>query len=198
MKSVWLELGRRDAHPHHAAFDLAGVREDDVDERAVVARRGLENERGRERRVRELQVHESWLRIVVKPTGLRCVRSTLRRVLLSECTTDVGTCGVRADPSSTTTSTCPSSSSPSPSSFSASPLSPLSPSGPGGSPRPALHTRLSSASSTLADARTSSQGHQSEEDVKPLLTPSEVTTEGQDEEQRGRKMRLGWGGEELE
>lgn len=87
-----MEIGRRDAHPHHEAFDLAGVEEGDVDEQAVVARRGRENERGRERRVRELQVHESWLRIEVKPTGLRCVRSTLRRVLLSELAADVRVC----------------------------------------------------------------------------------------------------------
>lgn len=42
-------------------------------EQAVVARRARADEDGRRERVRELQVHESWLRIEVKPTGLRCV-----------------------------------------------------------------------------------------------------------------------------
>lgn len=71
MKSVWVEIGRRDAHPHHEAFDLAGVEDGNMAEQAVVAKRVRADENERRQRVRELQVHESWLRIEVKPTGLR-------------------------------------------------------------------------------------------------------------------------------
>ncbi|BGO95585.1 hypothetical protein NBRC10512_004183 [Rhodotorula toruloides] len=163
VKSVWVEIGRRDAHPHHEAFDLAGVEEGDVYEQAVVARRGRENERGRERRVRELQVHESWLRIEVKPTGLRSLvyyhpyLSFLFFVPSFLLFEGLAALAVWAWWVAT--------------------------SGPSTPASPAPHA----AWWTHEHDRKAAE---SEEEVKPLLTPSEVTTEGEEEEERARRIRM--------
>ncbi|BGP35333.1 hypothetical protein JCM10296v2_007169 [Rhodotorula toruloides] len=170
VKSVWVEIGRRDAHPHHEAFDLAGIEEGDVDEQAVVARRGREDGGGRESRVRELQVHESWLRIEVKPTGLRSLVNYhpylsflffVPSFLLFEALAALAVWAWWVATSG---------------------------------PAP------SAASAPQADWWTHQYDRKAaeseEKEVKPLLTPLEVTTEGEDEEERARRMRmrLGRGG----
>ncbi|KAK4330560.1 Adipose-regulatory protein, Seipin family protein [Rhodotorula toruloides] len=170
VKSVWVEIGRRDAHPHHEAFDLAGMEEGDVDAQAIVTGRGRENERGRERRVRELQVHESWLRIEVKPTGLRSLVYYhpylsffffVPSFLLFEALAALAVWAWWVATSG--------------------PPTPVSP-----APQADWWTQQHDRKTVESE----------EEEVKPLLTPSEVTTEGEDEEERARRirMRLGRGG----
>lgn len=70
--SIWVEIGRKDAHPRDgtSSTTAGGDFEDDegTEERRLVGRR---TEAGAVGRVRELQVYEAWIRVEVKPSGLR-------------------------------------------------------------------------------------------------------------------------------
>ncbi|BGP27616.1 adipose-regulatory protein, Seipin family protein [Rhodotorula toruloides] len=171
VKSVWVEIGRKDAYPHHEAFDLTEAGEGHVDEQEAVARRVGENSRQGERKIRELQVHESWLRIEVKPTALRSLVYYhpyisffffVPSFLLFEALAALAVWAWWVATS--------------------------------GASRPASSTPQADWWTHQGNSKAAES--EKEEEVKPLLTPSEVTTEGEDAGERAKRirMRLGRGG----
>lgn len=77
VEAIFVEIGRRDAYPGHTAdvSDLDASEVEEGAESALVPGRGDRGWRssGSLCRGRELQVYEAWIKVQVKPNGLRYV-----------------------------------------------------------------------------------------------------------------------------
>lgn len=71
-----MEIGRRDTYPlirERETYAAAAPTEEDDEDEDDAERRRRESRFSDQRPGRELQVYEAWIKVQVKPKGLRCV-----------------------------------------------------------------------------------------------------------------------------